>query len=125
MNDLRPASQPPAYLPAAAQRRSETADYTYIIRLVYERSRIRLHDGKEALIRSRLGKRMRHHGFESLGQYCDYLRHGDDAAEITHMIDALTTNITHILREEQHFQYLVQITTLKDSVIILETLQQR
>src|SRR5689334_12668463 len=83
-------------------------DYEYIIQLVYERCRIRLHDGKQQLIKARLGKRLRHHGFESLGQYCDYLRRGADAAEITHLVDALTTNYTQFLREKDHFEFLVK-----------------
>jgi chemotaxis protein methyltransferase CheR len=36
------------------------------------------------------------------------LREGNDAAEITHAIDALTTNFTHFMREEDHFHFLVE-----------------
>jgi len=85
----------------------EASDYDFVINLIYERSRIRLHDGKERLISARLGKRMRHHGFETLGQYCDYLRRTGDEDEITHMVDALSTNYTHFLRERDHFDFLV------------------
>lgn len=88
-------------------RTSETSDYEYIINLVYERTRIRLHDGKEQLISSRLGKRFRHHGFQSIGEYCDFLRRTNDEEELTHMTDALTTNFTHFLREKDHFDFLV------------------
>ncbi|MFA6545362.1 MAG: protein-glutamate O-methyltransferase CheR [Limisphaerales bacterium] len=104
--DRVPCPQSPPSTRACS--RSEAADFDYLIKLVYERSRIRLHDGKEALIRSRLGKRMRHHGFETLGQYCDYLRRGGDEGEITHLIDALTTNFTNFLREERHFEFMVR-----------------
>lgn len=86
----------------------ETEAFDYIIGVIYERSRIRLHDGKQSLIRSRLGKRMRHHGFEQLGDYCDYLRQSGDEDELTHVVDALTTNFTNFLREEDHFQFLVR-----------------
>ncbi len=86
----------------------EAADFDFIINLVYERSRIRLHDGKQQLIRARLGKRMRHHGFELLSQYCDYLRRTGNEEELTHMVDALTTNYTQFLREKDHFEFLVQ-----------------
>ena len=85
----------------------EASDYDFIINLIYERSRIRLHDGKQQLIRARLGKRMRHHGFETLGQYCAYLRRTGDEDEITHMVDALSTNYTQFLREKDHFDFLV------------------
>jgi len=92
---------------ATAKTSSDAEACEYIIALIYERCRIKLHEGKEALIRARLGKRMRHFGFTSLGQYCDHLQnHGDDE-EFTRVVDALTTNFTNFLREEEHFQYLV------------------
>ncbi len=86
----------------------EARDFEYIIQLVYDRCRIRLHDGKEQLIRARLGKRMRHHGFQSLAEYCDYLRRSGDEEEMTHLVDALTTNYTQFLRERDHFEFLVR-----------------
>ena len=46
----------------------EARDYEFIINLIYQRCRIRLHDGKHQLIKARLGKRMRHRGLETLGQ---------------------------------------------------------
>ncbi len=55
-----------------ACRNSEAECFEYIIALIYERSRIRLHDGKQSLIRARLGKRMRAHGFDSFEAYCDF-----------------------------------------------------
>ena len=86
----------------------ESEDIDFIIALIYERSRIRLHDGKQALIRARLGKRMRHLGIETLHDYCNLLRSGAGQEEITGAVDALTTNFTHFLREEDHFRFLVQ-----------------
>ncbi|MFM1945610.1 MAG: hypothetical protein RI897_4592 [Verrucomicrobiota bacterium] len=91
-----------------ACKTSEAECFEYIIGLIYERSRIRLHDGKQSLIRARLGKRMRAHGFESFEAYCDFLRHGADEEEMTHVVDALTTNFTSFLREQDHFEFLVK-----------------
>lgn len=85
----------------------QDSDFDFIIRLVYERCRIRLHDGKHQLIKARLGKRMRRLGLETLGEYCDYLRQSGDEEELTHLVDALTTNYTHFLREKDHFEFLV------------------
>jgi chemotaxis protein methyltransferase CheR len=87
--------------------REETEALEFIIEFIYERCRIRLHSGKEALIRARLGKRMRHHGFNHLAEYCRYLRTEADEEELTLLVDALTTNFTHFFREEDHFQFLV------------------
>jgi chemotaxis protein methyltransferase CheR len=86
----------------------EAADYDYVIELVYEHSRIRLNRGKHALIQARLGKRIRQHGFESLHQYCNFLRQDADSSELTAVVDALATNFTSFLREKDHFDILVQ-----------------
>jgi chemotaxis protein methyltransferase CheR len=87
--------------------RDEAQDFDFIINLVYERSRIRLHDGKEQLIRARLGKRMRMLGFEDLSAYCDHLKRGASDDEITHVVDALSTNFTNFLREREHFDFMI------------------
>ncbi len=89
-------------------RVDETEDLNFIIDLIYERSRIRLHEGKQQLIKARLGKRMRLHGFGSLHEYCDFLRRQTDDEEIGHVVDALTTNFTHFLREQEHFEFTVK-----------------
>jgi chemotaxis protein methyltransferase CheR len=97
-------------LNAADQRTrtmNEAAAFQFIISLIYERAGIRLHDGKRELIKARLGKRMRHFGFAELSGYCDFLRTEADEEEITNVVDCLTTNFTHFLREEEHFKFLV------------------
>lgn len=86
----------------------ETEDIDFIIALIYERSRIRLHEGKQALIQARLGKRMRALGIITLRDYCELLRSPAGREEITAAVDSLTTNFTHFLREESHFQFLVK-----------------
>ena len=96
----------PASIPVRGGMTDEQA-CKFIVDFVYEQSRIRLHDGKEALIRSRLGKRMRALGHESLAQYCEYLKNCNDPAEFTQVLDTLTTNFTSFLREEEHFKFLV------------------
>jgi chemotaxis protein methyltransferase CheR len=87
---------------------AESKACQYIAGLVYDRCRIRLHDGKDALIKARLGKRMRKHGFGGIAEYCDFLRTSGDEEEFTRVIDALTTNFTNFLREEEHFEFLVR-----------------
>jgi chemotaxis protein methyltransferase CheR len=79
----------------------------FIVALVYERSSIRLSRDEEALIRARLGKRMRALGIQTLPAYCEYLGSCGGAEEIPHAIDALTTNFTHFLREREHFEFSV------------------
>jgi chemotaxis protein methyltransferase CheR len=93
-----------------SKKREKDADSEacqYIANLIYERCRIRLHEGKDSLIKARLGKHMRRHGFATLAEYCRFLETADDA-ELTKVIDSLTTNFTNFLREEDHFKFLVQ-----------------
>ncbi len=80
----------------------------YIITLIYERCGIKLHREKQPLIKARLGKRMRHHGHATLATYCNFLRTHADEDEFTMVVDSLTTNFTNFLREEDHFQFMVQ-----------------
>lgn len=87
---------------------SEAKACDFIIGLIYERCRIRLHEGKEPLIRARLGRRMRLHGHESLEDYCHFLQNDAPDEEITEVVDALTTSYTKFLREPDHFEFMVQ-----------------
>ena len=107
--DQRPGVSLPSRLepPPAAPRRAELQAVDCIIGLVYEQSRIRLSREKEALIRARLGKRMRALGLQTLPEYCEYLCSPCGASEIQHAIDALTTNFTQFLREREHFEFAV------------------
>jgi chemotaxis protein methyltransferase CheR len=86
---------------------TEAEALQYISTLIYERCGICLHEGKHELIKARLGKRLRHYGLANLGEYCDLLRSNADDSEIAQAVDALTTNFTHFLREEDHFKFLV------------------
>ena len=79
----------------------------YIARIIYDRCRIRLHEGKDSLIKARLGKLMRKRGINSLPEYCDFLQTQADEEEMTKVVDSLTTNFTNFLREEDHFKFLV------------------
>lgn len=87
---------------------SEESALDYIVTTIYEKCRIRLHDGKQSLIKARLGKRMRTMGIENLVEYVEFLRTRATADEWTKVVDALTTNFTNFMREEDHFQYLVK-----------------
>jgi chemotaxis protein methyltransferase CheR len=108
MIDARPEINPPESPGAKRRVREEAGAYAYIADLVYQRCGIRLHHGKEELINSRLGKRMRRHGLSRLTQYVEFLQTQADEQEFKEVIDALTTNFTSFMREGTHFQHLVQ-----------------
>ena len=87
--------------PALTDR--ELAD---IIRLVYDRSGITLHDGKRALIVARLQKRLRAGSFQSFGQYLKAVRADHSGRELGLLLDAIATNHTSFFREPQHFEMM-------------------
>jgi chemotaxis protein methyltransferase CheR len=70
---------------------------------------IALTDHKRALVCSRLGKRLRHHGLKRFGDYCALLlEHDPQGIELEEMINAITTNKTDFFREAHHFRFLEQ-----------------
>jgi chemotaxis protein methyltransferase CheR len=85
------------------------AEFKRIAQLVTERVGIQLPIGKEGLVRSRLAKRLRSMGLDDFTQYIDRVTTGGDTAELTQMLDALTTNKTSWWREDQHFTLLTDV----------------
>lgn len=68
---------------------------------------IKMPEAKAPMLQSRLQRRMRALGVDTLDEYQRRLfdsAEGD--AEIAHFIDAVTTNKTDFFREPQHFRYL-------------------
>jgi len=80
------------------------ADFVKISRILYDIAGIKLNDGKEGLVVSRLGKRMREVGIPSFKAYVARVQ--EDPAELREMIDRLTTNKTSFFRESAHFDFL-------------------
>lgn len=77
-----------------------------VIRLVYERSGISLHDGKRALVVARLQKRLRAGGFRTFTDYLRFVQADASGQELVALLDAIATNHTSFYREPQHFQFL-------------------
>lgn len=83
------------------------ADFTRVQRLIYQRAGISLHDGKHAMVYSRLSRRLRDTGHRSFDDYLSWLER-DDGAEWQEFVNALTTNLTSFFREQHHFVLLDQ-----------------
>ncbi|MGA7725178.1 MAG: protein-glutamate O-methyltransferase CheR [Opitutaceae bacterium] len=81
-------------------------EYDFIRKLVYDRSRINLGPDKQELVRSRLQKRLRALNLSSLDDYCRLLNGKDGDAEVTALLDAISTNFTNFFREWKHFEFL-------------------
>ena len=85
------------------------ADFERIRQLIYQRAGISLHAGKQAMVYSRLSRRLRDMGCSSFGQYLQILESGIGPAaeqEWQAFINCLTTNLTSFFREEHHFPVL-------------------
>ena len=81
------------------------ADFARIKSLIYKKAGISLHDGKHAMVYSRVSRRLRDTGHTSFKSYLDWLEH-HDGAEWQEFINTLTTNLTAFFREQHHFTEL-------------------
>ena len=111
-----PARVDPAYAAAAApsgplaQGREfvwTNADFARVQALIYQRAGISLHDGKHAMVYSRLSRRLRETGHTSFHDYLSWLE-THDGPEWQEFINALTTNLTSFFREAHHFEILAE-----------------
>lgn len=82
------------------------ADFQYITGVLHDHAGIRLAAGKEALVASRLDKRIRALGLRDYSEYVRLLRERGNEIELHQLINLLTTNETFFFREAQHFDYL-------------------
>lgn len=84
-------------------------DFEKVRELIYQRAGISLHAGKQAMVYSRLSRRLRETGHRSFAQYLQWLQSHMGAtgdAEWQEFINCLTTNLTSFFREEHHFHAL-------------------
>ncbi|MCG3137442.1 MAG: Chemotaxis protein methyltransferase [Phycisphaerae bacterium] len=81
-------------------------DYNLIAQLVYQKSGINLGDNKQQLVRSRLGKLLRKGNFKSFREYYRHVEQDPSGEELCRLLDAISTNTTHLFREIGHFNFL-------------------
>ena len=84
------------------------ADFSRVQKLIYQRAGISLHDGKHAMVYSRLSRRLRDTGHTSFEEYLGWLE-SQDGPEWQEFVNALTTNLTAFFREQHHFDSLTGI----------------
>lgn len=84
-------------------------DFDRVRALIYRRAGISLHAGKQAMVYSRLSRRLRETAHRSFGAYLQWLEAavGPEAeAEWQAFDSCLTTNLTSFFRESHHFDAL-------------------
>ncbi|HLT26942.1 MAG TPA: CheR family methyltransferase [Zeimonas sp.] len=100
----------PAPLPAGrGDFAIDRKDFDRVRALIRERAGIHLGAAKQAMVYSRLSRRLRALGHSSFASYLDWLeRSGDPRAEAEwqEFVNCLTTNLTAFFREEHHFEML-------------------
>ncbi|GGH57075.1 chemotaxis protein methyltransferase [Comamonas phosphati] len=84
-------------------------DFARVQALIYKRAGISLHDGKHAMVYSRLSRRLRETGHDSFSGYLDWLESISDGPEWQEFVNALTTNLTAFFREQHHFEIFAQL----------------
>jgi len=84
------------------------ADFDRVRELIYKHAGISLHDGKHAMVYSRLSRRLRETGHTSFSAYLQSLEASNSAQEWQEFVNCLTTNLTSFFREEHHFHSLAE-----------------
>ena len=111
----------PSLVPAPARTSGESLegngefsfdarDFDRVRSLIYARAGISLHAGKQAMVYSRLSRRLRETGHRSFGSYLQWLEAATGAEaerEWQEFINCLTTNLTSFFRESHHFDALI------------------
>ncbi|OQW91393.1 MAG: chemotaxis protein CheR [Beggiatoa sp. IS2] len=83
-------------------------DFDSLRQLVNEHTGISLSDHKQEMLYSRLARRLRVLNLDNFASYYQLLQ-SDSGEELTHFINAVTTNLTAFFREPHHFEILSQI----------------
>lgn len=102
------------YTKTATQFRSlsgmtlKNEDFQRVRSMIYAYCGISINEGKEALVQSRLMKRIRKLGLGSFTEYLDLIEHNTSTDEFLSFVDVLTTNKTNFFRENKHFEYIEQ-----------------
>ena len=88
------------------------SDFNQVQSMIYKRAGISLHDGKHAMVYSRLSRRLRETGYQSFREYLSWLE-ATDGEEWQEFVNALTTNLTSFFRESHHFEIFAELLRSK------------
>lgn len=86
----------------------EGRDFVRIADLLCRLSGIRMPASNEALVFSRLARRVRTAGFGRFEDYIDHVSRAENRDECSEMVAALTTNTTRFFREDYHYDILAR-----------------
>jgi len=81
-------------------------DFRYIADILNERFGISLGEQKRSLVAGRLARRLRELGLAGFREYVERLEADRDGAELSELVDRITTNHSFFFRERGHFDFL-------------------
>jgi chemotaxis protein methyltransferase CheR len=96
----------PVGVPGDQEFAFSKGDFEQVRTLIYQRAGISLQPGKQAMVYSRLSRRLRETGHRSFVDYLKWLETGGSEQEWQEFVNCLTTNLTSFFREEHHFHAL-------------------
>lgn len=82
------------------------ATFARFARFITAELGIKMPESKLTMVQSRLLRRVRDLGMESVDQYGEYFFDSSNRDELEYLINAITTNKTDFFREPAHFDYL-------------------
>ncbi|MEJ2146099.1 MAG: CheR family methyltransferase [Acidobacteriota bacterium] len=80
-------------------------EFERVSHLVYRICGIHLKEGKQDLVKARLGRRLRALGLTTFQRYFDLVEGDASGVELAEMVDLLTTNKTEFFRDLVHFEF--------------------
>ena len=84
------------------------AEFQRLVKFMYDNFGINL-SAKRVLVQGRLGNMLRDRGFKSYNDYIDAVINDKSGAEITTILNKLTTNHTFFMREPEHYTYMKEV----------------
>jgi len=81
-------------------------EFRFLASFLSRQTGIVLSDHKRQMVCGRLVRRLRALHLNSFTEYCDLLKGPEAEAELEHVVNAITTNITQFFREPHHFIHL-------------------
>ena len=87
----------------------DTKVFDRLRQIVYDQSGIQLKDGKMTMVAARIARRLRALNLADELAYVQFLETAATGDEIVHLLDAVSTNVTHFFRESHHFDRIREV----------------
>ena len=81
-------------------------EFKFLAELVNQQTGIVLAEHKKDMLYSRLVRRLRALNLDGFADYCDLMQSEACDEEMSHLVNAITTNLTSFFRERHHFFHL-------------------